>query len=235
MPATVAIHQPNFFPWLGYFEKIVRCDRFVFLDIVQYPKTGGTWMNRVKLLINGEARWITAPIVRNYHGFRSVTEMEFQESENWRENILKTIETNYRRAPFFNEVCQDIEPLVLNPEINISDYNIKAIISIADRLSIPPEKFSKSSELDHKGSSNELLASLTLALGADTYMCGGGADGYQDEAVFNSLSVSLLYQNFQHPKYEQIAVRDFVPGLSIIDAAMNLGWKQTRGILGIVS
>jgi len=65
---VVAIHQPNFLPWLGYFDKLARADTFVLLDSVQFPKRNGTWMNRVKLLVGGEPGWITVPIVRAYHG-----------------------------------------------------------------------------------------------------------------------------------------------------------------------
>ena len=65
---VVSIHQPNFFPWLGYFEKIVRSDYFIFLDNVQFPKKGGSWTNRVKLIVSGQPKWLTANINRQYHG-----------------------------------------------------------------------------------------------------------------------------------------------------------------------
>ena len=77
MNRVVAIHQPNFFPWLGYFDKIARSDVFIFLDDVQFPKTGGVWSNRVKILIGGEARWSTAPIDRSFTGTRKICEMHF--------------------------------------------------------------------------------------------------------------------------------------------------------------
>ena len=61
----IAIHQPNFYPWLGYFNKIQKCDRFVILDEVQFPKTGGTWMNRVRLKIGHQTDYFTVAVVRN--------------------------------------------------------------------------------------------------------------------------------------------------------------------------
>ena len=72
----VAIHQPNFFPWLGFFDKIARADVFCLLDNVQFPKTGGTWINRVQLWINGKAAWATAPVDRSYSGVRRIREMQ---------------------------------------------------------------------------------------------------------------------------------------------------------------
>ncbi len=65
--SVIAIHQPNFFPWLGYFDKIARCETFILLDHVQIQKTGGTWSNRVKLLWAGKARWGTAPVKHMFH------------------------------------------------------------------------------------------------------------------------------------------------------------------------
>ena len=96
-----AIHQPNFSPWLGYFDKIKRCDKFVVLDDVQYQKKGGTWSNRVAINIHGQSKWITAPINRP-SGLWNINETTFQ-SNNWRDKIIKTLQANYSKAPFFKE------------------------------------------------------------------------------------------------------------------------------------
>ncbi len=100
MNKTVAIHQPNFFPWLGYFAKIANSDVFVLLDDVQFPKKGGSWSNRVKLIISGETRWVTAAIDRKYHGTRTNRGMSFLQDITWREKSLKSIESKYNHHPF---------------------------------------------------------------------------------------------------------------------------------------
>ncbi len=64
-----AIHQPNFFPWLGYFDKISRADVFVFLDVVDYPKSGSSmssWVNRVMLKVGSQKTWVRCPVVREF-------------------------------------------------------------------------------------------------------------------------------------------------------------------------
>ena len=88
---VVAIHQPNFFPWIGYFEKMARADSFIFMDNVQFPKKGGAWCNRVKLLIGGEARWVTASIDRNFSKTREIREMNFLSDNPWRQKIVKSL------------------------------------------------------------------------------------------------------------------------------------------------
>src|SRR5262245_38214070 len=109
---VVAIHQPTFFPWLGYFNKIARADLFVVLDTVQFPKKGGTCSNRVKLLVSGEPAWVTMPVDRNYHGVRSYAEMMIESGSDWREKIVRTVRANYGQSPYFAEVFGELEPLI---------------------------------------------------------------------------------------------------------------------------
>jgi len=234
MPSrVVAIHQPNFFPWLGYFDKLARSDVFVFLDHVQYQKTGGIWSNRVKLLVGGEARWVTAPIVRNYHGVRAISEMEFQSSDPWRGKLMKSLAANYARATFYRETVEFLEPLILNSENNLACYNVTAVTAIAKCLGLPTEKIHWSSEMVVDKQASEMLISLTRAVGCDAYMCGGGAEGYQKDTAFTAAGVGLIYQKFQHPVYPQVGKKKFVPGLSIIDALMNIGVDEVRAALHI--
>ena len=103
--AFTAIHQPNFFPWLGYFNKIARADVFIVLDNVQHTKTGSNWSNRVKLFISAEPRWVTAPISRPAHGTIALNQVEWANLP-WREKLLKTLATNYQVAPFYDEAIQ---------------------------------------------------------------------------------------------------------------------------------
>ena len=226
----IAIHQPNFFPWLGYFDKIVQSDAFVILDDVQFPKKGGSWSNRVKLLLSCEARWVTAAIDRHYHGVKNINEMKFSNDNSWQEKMVKSIEINYIKSPFFSEIFSFLEPLINNSENNIADFNNKAILNICNKIGINTDKIYWSSKLPHNGVSNELLISLTKALGGNAYMCGGGAEEYQDESIFIKSGINLMHQNFKHPKYTQHNSNEFIAGLSIIDTLMNLGVEQTRNL-----
>jgi hypothetical protein len=228
---VVAIHQPNFFPWLGYFDKIANCDEFVLLDDAQFQKKGGVWTNRVRLLINGEPRWLTAPIDRSYHGYRAVNEIEFDDAQPWRETMVRTIEVNYRRAPFYRAASELLLPLLCNPERFIATYNRTAIEALVQAMRLSRASIRCASALGVAGASTARLINLTTQLGGTTYMCGGGAEGYQQDQEFAGGGIQLRYQNFTHPVYEQRGAQSFVPGLSIIDALMNVGVEGTRQLL----
>lgn len=233
MDLICSIHQPNFFPWLGYFDKIIRSDKFIFLDDVQFQKTGGTWTNRVKLHIASDGRWVTAAIDRTYSGTKNINEMVYITSEAWREKMIKTIEMNYKKHPFYEEMMSFFKPLIENTQANVAAYNIHAIIEICRKLDIDTSKIYKSSKINHSGSSNELLCSLTKAVGCNVYMCGGGASDYQDESIFKQHDLRIKFQNFDHPVYPQKKAPHFLAGLSIIDALMNIGWSETARLLSV--
>lgn len=228
----VAIHQPNFFPWLGYFDKIIRSDAFVFLDDVQIQKTGASWSNRVKMMVAEEPRWVTAPIQRDYSGLCEVREINFLDTGFWQKKLIKTLKANYGRHPFYEETIHVLEPLVTYTDLNLSNFNIHSIITIADRLGIKRDKFKKSSDFDIGLTSNELLVSLTKIAGGNIYLSGGGSGAYQDDELFKKNGLLVEYQSFKHPVYRQKTHKVFHGGLSIVDALMNVGFDGVKELLG---
>lgn len=227
----VAIHQPTFFPWLGYFNKIDQCDQFVVLDSVQFSKKGGTWGNRVKLLISGEPRWVTMPVERNYHGVRSYAEMRIDNSTPWRDKLRESLRVNYRAAAHFSEVFPPLEELISNSTTSLTDYNLSAILYFARALDINVSKIVMASALKAEGSGTDLLVSIARSAGGTAYLCGGGASGYQEDEKFAAAGLDLIYQEFKHPRYDQMNVPEFVPGLSVIDALMNCGFERTAELI----
>jgi hypothetical protein len=145
--------------------------------------------------------------------------------------MVKTIDANYRKSAFFDEVMGFIEPLIINPENNIAEYNCYAIAAFVDRLGLGQEKLIRSSSIDHTGASTALLIDLTRRVGGSAYMCGGGADGYQQDDLFRAAGINLIYQGFVHPEYPQQQADVFFAGLSIIDAFFQIGMDATSTLL----
>ena len=227
---TVAIHQPNFLPWLGFFDKIARADTFVLLDSVQFPKKGGTWINRVRVLVNGSPTWLTVPVDRSYHGTRTIREMRINDDDGrWRDTALKTLRSAYGRAPFFASVHAELEPLLRDPTDDLAAYNERAIRRLCDLLGLGTSLV-RASELDGRGAATDLLVSLVRAAGGDAYLAGGGAEGYQEDEKFAANGLELIEQGFEPPPYDQ-GGGDHVAGLSVVDALMHVGFEGTRGLL----
>jgi WbqC-like protein family len=223
MSGLVAIHQPNFFPWLGYFDKIRRADVFIFLDQVAYPRAGsggmGSWVNRVRLNIQGEARWITCPLQRMTQG-APILAAAIDDKQFWRRNLVRTLETNYRRARRFDETMALLRPLIEAPRANLAAFNISATGAIAARLGANA-RFVRQSELPHEGAATALLVSLVKAVGGDAYLAGGGAEGYQQDELFEAHGLRLVAQNFMPASYGPAEA--WLPGLSAIDYLMHDG------------
>lgn len=226
---TVAIHQPNFFPWLGFFSKIAQADTFVFLDNVQYPRTGaGNWVNRTHILVGGHVAWATAPVRRSSAHMRPIREALIDDSTSWRSSLTKTLQLNYGRAPGFSEAFPLVAELLNSAEASLSSFNIAAIRRIARTLGLDNCDFVLGSELTVEGHATDLLISIVGEVGANTYLCGGGAQGYQEDEKFRARGIELRYQDFDHPVYRQFRVDAFVPGLSVIDLLMFRGIAGAR-------
>jgi WbqC-like protein family len=225
----VAIHQPNFFPWLGYFDKLARADVFVLLDDVQFPKKGGTWINRVQLLIDKEPAWVTVPVARSYHGVRQIREIRIDEQTPWRRKLLKTIQASYGRAPHEDDVMPLLSNLIGTHTDQLAEYNRVSIAALADALGLTTE-FVLSSSLDTTGRATERLIQLVQAVGGTSYLSGGGAAGYQEDERFSEAGIELVPQRFEPPTYPQLA-KARVPGLSVIDALLSCGFEGTRHLI----
>jgi hypothetical protein len=227
----VSIHQPNFLPWLGFWNKIARSDIFIIMDNVQFPKTGaGCWTNRVKIIVNGEPKWITVPIIRRYNGFKLIKEIEIDNTINWRLKILKTIEYNYKKCPFFEEEWETIKNLINYKSNYLCEFNINAINFLIKYLELDKCKVIRGSSLNCSGKATDLLVSMVKAVGGNCYLYGSGALDYQENYKFEKNGIKLIYQNFNHPTYPQLS-KSFIMGLSFIDALFNIGRKKLSKLL----
>lgn len=227
-----AIHQPNFFPWLGYFDKIRLADVFVLLDGVAYPRAGsdgmGSIVNRVKIAAQGREQQIGAPLKRASLG-TLIDSIEIDDAQPWREKLVRTLTVNYARATNFRSAMALIEPLIRHPERNLAAFNINAVTVIARHLGLETPLL-RQSRLTTTGSATELLISITRATDCTAYLAGGGAAGYQDDEMFERAGLSLVYQSFKPAPYGP--THRFIPGLSVIDYLMHDGRPFARNAGG---
>ncbi|UCE36851.1 MAG: WbqC family protein [Thermoplasmata archaeon] len=228
MNKVIAIHQPNYIPWLGYFHKIYHSDLFVFLDSVQYPKGQLVNKNRIKTA-NGEL-YLTVPVLTKNRFGQNINEVRIDNHINWRKKHWKSMLLNYKNALFFQEYSQFFEALYERDWDQLADLNIYLIENITKILGIKCE-FAKSSDLEVSGDGTELLINICKAVGANTYLSGIGSKGYMKDTEFAENAVNLRYQEFNHPQYKQ-QFGEFITNLSIVDLLFNEGPNSKKIIVG---
>lgn len=203
----VAIHQPNLFPWLGFFSKMYKSDIFIFLDHVTNRPNDAIYTKRVQILNNGEGAWITIPLKKiKGKEFQEISEMEIDQPELIAKKHLKTFEMCYKKAPYFKEIYPHILEFYESNNILISERNIQFITSIANKFN-KKIKFKRSSEMDCKMSATELMIELVLKNNGNIYLSGDGAEGYQKIELYQQNGLKLSFMNLLTPYINNLIVK----------------------------
>jgi WbqC-like protein family len=223
----IAIHQPNYAPWLGYFHKMARADLFILLDDVQFSK--GSYTNRVQIANGGAARWLTVPV---RHVFGTPIKGIALARADWMRAHLDTLRASYRHAGHFDEVWPEVSALYTGlPQSSLAQANAALIARIAERMGISTPMQAASSIDVGSAAGDDRLIAICRRIGADVaYLSGRGGTKYQDEAKFAAAGIPLHYTTFEQPRYSQGCV-DFVSGLSALDAVFHLGWKGAAALV----
>lgn len=228
----IAIHQPNFFPWLGYFNKIHSSDIFIHLDDVQFEKkNAGNWTNRTNVQLNGEKKWVTAAINRKFSGSKMINQIKFSEEINWKKNFINKLNNYYKNSLFFEETILEIIKIFEIRTLKLSEFNINATNHFSKILNLNQPIFYNSSTFNLKSKKSERLIDLVLNLNGTIFIAGLGSSGYLNEQLFFQNSIKIEYQKYDLVKYKQNHNKNFVPRLSIIDTLMNCGFEKTEKLI----
>lgn len=219
----VAIMQPTYLPWIGYFGLMKSVDLFILLDSVQYARR--SWQQRNQIKTPNGPLWLTVPVLSKGKRHQLITEVEIDHSHDFLRNHEKSIELNYKKAPSFDSYASLLLPLISTDKRYLTDLTIPMIVSLRDALGIVTT-IRRSSEFETVGSKAELLVSLCKQVGATEYVSPPGSKGYLDESdVFAKSGIPLRYFNFTHPVYPQ-TYGDFLPYMSAVDMIFNCGQES---------
>jgi hypothetical protein len=226
----VGIHQPECFPWAGFFHKMSLCDTFVLLDTVQFEKNN--FQNRNKILSNGLARWITIPVQK--HSLDTCIKDIQIDWEHGRltKKHLATIEQNYSKCDYFEIIYCFLVSLYEKKHVSLSDFTTEFILWMANVLEIRTN-IVKASSMSLSGSASggtEVTLEICKKLYADTYISGSGAREYLDVSAYSKEHMAVYFQDFHHPVYFQKNSQEFVSHLSSIDIYANHG-KESLNII----
>jgi len=228
----VAMMQPTFMPWLGFFELAAVSERFVLLDDFQFSRQSHHQRNRL-FLSPGSPGLCVVPVARQEEAFLPLDQVRPDERSPWRTKLLKRIRQGYSKAPWF----KDIFPLAqrwMESTVgeSLAGVNMFLIREVCALLDITPQ-FQYSSSFPSGSRRSERVLELLRAAQADTYHCARGAYGYMaQDGLFPAEAVTVLFQDFHPAPYPQAGnPGSFVPRLCALDALMNVGPEATRKLV----
>jgi hypothetical protein len=226
----LALMQPYFFPYLGYFQIISACDLFVIYDDVQFIKGG--WINRNRILINGEAQYITLPLEKD-HLSKKINERRFTTGfEREKEAIRRKLEAAYREAPFYADTMAMVRGCFDCKERNVAGFLTNVLTLCCRHLQIAtPIRLASELPRNSDGRGEERVIEINKALGADHYINPPGGKELYNKQTFANAGITLSFLQPREIRYSQGA-GNFMPWLSILDVLMFNSIEDTRTMLG---
>ena len=223
----VVIHQPDFMPYLGYFDRLVHADTLVVLETVQYCKA---WMSRDKIKTDTGEMWFKIP-VKKAPVSTAIKDIEIVEDQKWKTHHLGLFRQYYNKAPYFKEILPYLEELYARDDKLFWNFSFASIQMLMNLFDVHPEIIF-ASDLQPEGRNNAMNVDIMKKVGAHKYLSGTGAVDYYDETLYKEAGIEVIWQDFKHPEYpQQYPELGFIPYLSSLDLLFNCGIEASRKIL----
>ena len=225
----VAISQPTYLSWIGYFGMIDLSDIFIFYNDVQFVKKQ-SWQRRNRIKTPQGWTWLTIPVKSRFK--EKINEIQINNQIYWQEKHLKSIKSNDQNAPYFYEFQEILERIFNESCEYLADFTINIIREIAKFLNINTT-FRLSSEFKSFGAKTDRLISILNQLNKGTqsdYLTGPSTKDYIEPSKFKDNDINLFRYYFSHPEYPQL-FGTFIQYMSIIDLIFNVGSKKTLELI----
>ena len=223
----LAIMQPYFFPYLGYWQLIKSVDKFVIFDDVNYIMRG--WVNRNQILVDGHAHQITMPLQQASQN-RLISEIMVDSSPGWRTKLLKTIRQNYQRSHHFFEVFEVLERLILLKTPSLSVLLGQQLQTLSKLMGIETSFITSSSYRNSDLSGTQRIIDICKREGTLIYINAPGGRHLYKQDEFSASGIELRFLSMRPISYPQKAP-NFFPNLSIIDMLMSIGFTGAADYL----
>lgn len=213
-----AIHQPQYLPWLGFFDKMDQAGIFVLLDNVQYKRR--EWQNRNRIKTPRGVQWLTVPVSGEYLALISAVTVE--QGENWRHKHLESLRHAYHRAAHWPGAAAPLEVFYAGEWPLLGQVNGASISWLREQLGITtPLRWASQLEGLSEDPTGRLV-DICRAVGADTYLSGVDGAKYMDLGQFAAAGIEVIFQHYEHPVYPQLH-GEFASHLSALDLVLNCG------------
>jgi len=220
----IAISQPTYLPWLGFFDLIDQVDRFVLLDDAQFVKQ--SWHQRNRIKSSKGLQWLTVPVIFRGRLGQPICDVEIRDPEFWKTHV-RAIEVNYGRARYFQQYFPFVREILATygPQGKLIELNLALIRWLAQELEIRTPMV-QSSRLGAEGARASRLVAICKLLGASDYVSPRSATYLLDDlALFAEQGQRVWFQNYTHPEYDQ-RFPPFSPFASVLDLLFNQGGQS---------
>lgn len=224
----LAIMQPYFMPYIGYWQLLSAVDSFVVYDNIQYTKKG--WINRNRFLLNGRDELFSIPLKKDSE-YLDVVQRAVAVDFN-RGKLLNQFEASYRKAPFFEAVFPLVTSIIKAESRNLFEFLHHSIRLTAAFLDVTtPVVISSTIAIDHSLRGQDKVIALCKAMKADHYINAIGGQALYTRPSFEAQGITLSFIKTRPVAYAQFGAA-FVPNLSIIDVMMFNSKEVIREMLG---
>ena len=222
----LSIHQPQYLPWLPYFNKIMDADCFIFLDNVQYQKNG--IINRNEILNNNGKFWLTVPVLNPVK--KKICEVKIDYSKNWMQKHIKSIEENYSKSKNFYFFKKHIKPIYFKKFEYLADLNIEIILSIVENFFKKKIKFFRQKNIHTLESGSNLILEICKKFNTNNYLSGPGGRNYLDLNSFLKNNINVEFRENKLPIHylQPNSKNKFIADVSVLDFILNAGNKKTN-------
>lgn len=222
---TICIHQPDFVPYLGFFQRLLIAHHFIVLDDVKFIRDG--WQHRDRIKGRNGSTWLTLSVRKGSH-HQCINEVELSETTKWLDSNLNLLRECYDKSVHYSEIFPLVEGIYRAGHRYMIDFNC-ALLDLAMKYFDITVSISRASEYGIDAKRSARLLALVQAKQGDAYLSGTGSRDYLDEEMFRTAGVRVIWQDFKHPVYPQLH-GDFEPMLSCLDVLFNCG-RDAAGVL----
>jgi len=217
----IAIHQPNYLPYLGFFDKIKESDIFVIYDDAQFNKR--EFQHRNKIRIPNGWEWLTVPVIKKEMPIKEIEIVnEIQKNKpHWSKIHFREIRANYVKTEYFGIYEEELRKIYEKKYERLVDLNMNLIKFLMKAFDMDV-KTVYASKFGFKTKSSKKNLDIVKSVGGDVYLSGPAGQNYLDVSLFEKEGIKVLFQDFKHPVYKQ-RYGGFVPNMAAIDALFNVG------------
>lgn len=224
----LAMMQPSFLPWAGYFELMLKSEIFIILDDFQFSAQSFHQRNRL-YVTKSQVGWYTVPVKKKLSFKLPINQVQIIEGGNWQKKMLTRLKLNYSSKPYYSEIAPWVESWITTSYTSLSEFNTAFILYVSKMLNYRGDIWFSSDLKSTKVRSERVEELLRWSEAKEYYAARGSFDYMKEDGVFPLVDIPVYFQNFQAKNYLQTdSIEQFAPRLSVLDILLNIGANKTR-------